>query len=135
MNHIITGIILSIIIFLSGVFIGKNQFSTHEIKIQEKIVYSTEWKTKIKVIKDPDTGRPAPLFDQDNFNRLLSCYESPLKFQEKIRNNYLYITAYDNCKEAQAEYEIVTKGNWKIYLAMAGIGVAIGGGVALYLRR
>lgn len=119
-KYITIGTLIAIILFVSGLFIGKHYFSKTEIKIEEKIVYKTEWKTKIEYV-----------YTQDNFDALYKCYQSPIIFDERIENNYLSITAFDDCKEATARYKIGQKGNWKIYLTVAGIGAA-GGGYLIY---
>lgn len=119
---IIIGATIAIALFVGGIFIGKYKFSTHEIKIEEKIEYKTIWKEK------PAQDLP---FTQENFDNLLFCATSDLHFKEKTENNYLYVTAYDACKENTARYEIGTKGNWKIYLGIAGVA-AITGGILSY---
>lgn len=132
---ILTGIILTIAVFLSGLFIGKKYFATHEIKVITKTVTETKYKTKIEYVKNHDTGNHQPVFDQDNFNRLLACYESPLKFQDRTENNYLFVTAFDDCKEATARYEIGTSGNYKIYLAFGTAGILAGGIITYTIMR
>lgn len=135
MIKITIGIILSISCFITGVLIGKNNFSKNNIKIIEKKIEITKWKTKIEYVKNPDTGNQQPVFDQDNFNRLLTCYESPLKFQDRTENNYLFVTAFDDCKEATARYEIGTAGNYKIYLAFGTAGILAGGIITYTIMR
>src|SRR4030066_1288967 len=115
---IIIGAIIAIVLFTGGIFIGKYKFSTHEIKIEQKIEYKTIWKEK------PAVNLP---FTQDNFDNLLFCAVSDLHFKEKTEKNYLYVTAFDACKENTARYEISTKGNWKIYLSIAGVAALTGG--------
>ena len=113
--------ILTIIgIFAAGLFIGRFYFSKTEIKIKERIVYTTVYTEKIP-----------PIFDQNNFDKLLKCYNSDLQFKDRTESNYLFVTAFDSCKEATARYEIGTKGDWKIY---TGVGVAgiITGGILYY---
>lgn len=132
---IITILISCLLFFTVGIFIGKYKFSTQEIKIVEKKVYETKWKTKIEYVKNPDTGKNQPIFDQNNFNRLLNCYDSPLNFKDRTEKNYLFVTAFDDCKEATARYKISQKGNWKIYFTFAGIGVVAGGVAVYYLRK
>lgn len=99
-----------IVIFLSGLFIGRFYFAKTDIKVIDRVIYKTVYKDKIQ-----------PVFDQDNFNRLLTCYNSELQFKDKTIDNFLFVTAYDDCKENTIKYEIGTKGDWKIY---AGVGVA-----------
>ena len=115
---IIIGAIIAIVLFTGGIFIGKYKFSTHEIKIEQKIEYKTIWKEK------PAANLP---FTQENFDNLLFCTVSDLHFKEKTENNYLYVTAYDACKENTARYEIGTKGNWKIYAGIGAAGIITGG--------
>jgi len=126
---IITGIILAIALLIGGIFIGKYKFSTHEIQVLEKKIYETKWKTKI-VYKDNK-----PEFTQENFDIAVACMESSIDFKDRTENNYLFITAFDDCKENTARYEIGTKGNWKVYLAIAGLGAAAGGATIWYLTK
>ncbi len=126
---VIIGIILAIALLVGGIFIGKYKFSTHEIQVVEKKIYETKWKTKI-VYKDNK-----PEFTQENFGIAVACMESSIDFKDRTENNYLFVTAFDNCKENTARYEIGTKGNYKVYLAIAGIGVAGGAAAVYYLIR
>jgi hypothetical protein len=124
---IIIGAIIAVILFAGGIFVGKYKFSTHEIKIEEKIEYKTIWKEK------PALDMP---FTQENFNNLLYCATADLHFQEKTENDYLYVTASDGCKENTARYKIGQKGNWKIYFGIAGVAAITGGVIAYkYFRR
>jgi len=109
-------ILIIIFIFLSGLFVGRFYFSKTEIKVTERIVYKTEWKEKIQ-----------PIFDQDNFNRLLTCYNSELRFKDRTENNYLFVTAFDECKENTIKYEIGQRGDWKIYTGVGVAGILVGG--------
>jgi hypothetical protein len=128
-NYVKTLIVAVIIFFIAGLLIGKYKFATHEIKVITETVTETKYKTKIEYVNN------TPVFDQSNFNRLLACYESPLKFKDKTENNYLFVTAFDDCKEATARYEIGTKGNLKFYLTLTGIGAAAGAGIVLYYKH
>lgn len=134
-NYVKTYIVSIIIFFVVGLLIGRYKFSTHEIKIETKTVTKTEYKTKIEYVKVPGEIKPVAVFDQDNFNRLLNCYESPLKFKERTENNYLYVTSFDDCKTSTAKYEIGTKGNLKACLTLTGIGAAAGAGIVLYYKH
>jgi hypothetical protein len=116
------GIIIAI--FLSGIFVGRFYFAKTEIKVVERLIYKTIYKEKIQ-----------PVFDQDNFNRLLACYNSELKFKDRTENNYLFVTALDDCKEATARYEIGQSGSWKIYAGVGLVGILAGGYLSYkYLR-
>lgn len=126
---IITGLITGIIIFAGGIFTGKYKFSTQDIKVVEKKVYETKWKTKIKYVnKEPE-------FTKENFDISFNCMMSSLNFKDYTENNYLFITAFDDCKEATARYEIGTKNNWRVYLIWAGIGAAVTAGTVWYYNR
>jgi hypothetical protein len=120
MKSIIIGAIIAIGLYAGGVITGKYYFAKTDIKIVEKEIIKTEWKYK---------ELRQPVFDHDNFNKLLLCYNSELKFKEKTEKNYLHVTAFDECKEAEIRYEIGTKGNWKIYVSI-GIGSALIGIIA-----
>ncbi len=112
---------LSIIIaVIFGIIFGKYYFSKTEIQIKEKIVYKTEYKTKIEYVNN-----------QENFNALYKCYQSPINFKEKTENEWLIIHAEDACKSSDIKYKIGTKGDWKVYAAIAGVGAA-GGGYLVY---
>jgi hypothetical protein len=117
-------IYISIIIALfagsTGFVAGRYKYPVTKIKVIEKIINKTEYKYKIETIKN---------FDADNFAKLLYCYDSEIKFNDYTLGNVLIVEAYDNCKEARAEYEIGTSGDWKIYagVAIAGIGLGIAG--------
>lgn len=134
-NYVKTYIVSIIIFFIVGLLVGRYKFSTHEIKVVTKTVTKTVYKTKIEYVKVPGEIKPVPVFDQENFNRLLNCYESPLKIKERIENNNLFITIGDNCKEISAKYEIGTKSNLKAYLTLTGIGAAAGAGIVLYYKH
>src|SRR4030042_1278224 len=117
MNNKIIGSIIAIVLFSSGVLTGRYYFTKTDIKIIEKVV--TETKYKYKNLKPENK----PIFDQENFNRLLACYDSPLQFKTNTINNILNVKVYDDCKEATALYEIGTTGNYKIYLGIGAAGV------------
>ena len=126
-KNIIVGIIAVFIIFCIGVIVGYKYFSTTEIEVKEKKIYETKWKTEIKtkiVYKEKK-----PEFNQENFGIFYNCYISPIQFEDWTEKNYLNIKAFDDCKEAQARYEIGQKGNWKIYLGFGLGGFALGTGL------
>ena len=120
-NGAITLLVIACI-FAAGALVGKYYFSKTDIKIVDRVVYTTVRKEK------PAANLPAT---QDNFDNLLACTLSEINFKDKTENNYLFVTAYDQCKENTARYEIGTKGNWKIYGAVAGLA-AIAGGITVY---
>jgi hypothetical protein len=111
------GIIIAIILFTGGVLCGKFYFSTQEIKIVDKVVYKTEYKTEYIHLKDD------PEYNLDNFNDLLTCYNSPITFQDYTKSDYLHVIASDQCKQSEVKYKIGTKGNWTMYFAI-GAGAA-----------
>jgi len=122
---IIIGAITAIVLLIGGVFIGKYYFSKTDIKVVDRIVYKTEYKTKI--VKEYTT---------ENFDQLWGCYQSPITFADRTEQSYLYVTAKDDCKEATARYQIGTKGNYKIYLGIAGAAAITGGILSYkYLRK
>jgi hypothetical protein len=111
-------------IFAAGLLVGKYFLSTHNIEVKEKIIYKTVYKEKIQ-----------PIFDQDNFNRLLTCYNSELKFTDTTNNDWLIIHVEDACKSADAKYKIGTYGNWTIYGGIAIVAAAAGGYTMYKLKR
>lgn len=128
-----TLVIACLIFFISGILIGKYKFSKQDIKVVEVTHSETKWDTKIEtkiVYRDKK-----PEFNQDNFDIFYNCYKSPIQFKHTVNNNFLNVTAFDDCKEATAQYEIGTKGNWKMYLAFAGICAAAGGAALWYFTR
>ena len=128
LKQILTGIVIAILLFIGGVLLGKYYFSSIEIKIVEKKVFETKWKTKI-VYRDNK-----PVFNMENFNILNDCYTSPIEFEEHTKNDYLHVLAYDNCKQAEARYKIGQKGNWTYYIAFATGGFVLATGLYLILR-
>ena len=118
----ITGAIIAIILFAGGVLLGKHYFSSTEIKVVEKKVYETVWKTKVKYVK-AETKDDLVLEDCNN---LIDWYNSPLEFKDHTENNYLYVTAFDLAKSAEVRYKIGTKGNWILYGSIALAGIATG---------
>jgi len=123
MKYII-GAVIAIIIFIAGVIIGGKYYAKTEIVVKKEIVYETKWKYK-ELKKEA-----SPIFDQENFDRLLNCYDSPLRFGYNIQNNEILVKAWDDCKEGEVKYEIGTSGNYKIYIAVGLVG--IGSGLLLY---
>lgn len=129
----IYGVIIAIVLFVSGIIVGKYKFSTKDIQVIEKIEYQTKWKTEFRekiVYKDKK-----PEFSQENFNIFYESYQAPIHFKDRTEKNYLFVTAYTPYKEAIARYEIGTKGNWKYYLIWAGIGMAAGGAALWYFTK
>lgn len=119
MKYIIGGII-AFILFISGVIVGGKYYAKTEIKVIEKEVTKTEYK--YKDLK----ADSKPVFDVDNFNRLLQCYDSPLQFEHRVEKNSLFVKAFDDCKEAEAKFGIGTKNNIRMYLTVGAIGVGVG---------
>lgn len=128
-KFITIGLIAAITIFAGGLLIGKFYFSKTDIKVVDRLVYKTKWKTEIKtkiVYKDKE-----PEFSQENFDIFYNCYTSPISFKDYTEKNYLFVTAYDDCKEAEARYEIGSSGNWKLYFSLGAI-TATGAGYGIY---
>jgi hypothetical protein len=113
------GVIIAVVLFTGGAICGKYYFSTQEIKIVDKVVYKTEYKTKYIHLKDE------PEYNLDNFNDLLTCYNSPITFRDYTESDYLHVVAQDNCKSAEVKYKIGTKNNWTMYLAGAAALTAV----------
>jgi hypothetical protein len=111
-------------IFIVGLLVGKFYFAKTEIKVVDRIIYKTIYK------------EPIPTeFNQQNFDLLNSWVNSPIQFKDRTEKNYLFITAYDANKSADARYEIGQKGNWRIYGTIAGVA-ALAGGITVYkLKR
>lgn len=128
-KYIIIGLIAAIIIFIGGLFTGKYKFSTQDIKIVDRVITETKWKTKIEYIKSK------PQFTQENFDLFYDSWKSPINFKDKTENNNLFVTAYTDYKEATARYEIGTKNDWKMYLAFAGLGAVATAGTLYYFFR
>jgi len=126
MTKIISSIVIAIVLFVGGIFIGKYYFSKTDIKVVEKVEYKTIWKEK------PAANLP---FTQENFDNLLYCATSDLHFKDRTEKNYLFVTAFDACKENTARYEIGTKGDWKVYVCLAGAGVVAGGVITYKLLK
>jgi hypothetical protein len=126
MKNIIIGLISAIIIFAGGLLIGKLYFSKTDIKVTERIVYKTQWKEK------PAADLP---FTQQNFNNLLFCAVSDINFKDRAESDYLFITAFDECKENTARYKIGTKGDWAVYLGVGVVAFAGGSYLAYKLLK
>jgi hypothetical protein len=120
MKNIYYGILIAIILCVSSFLVGKFGFSTHEIEVKEKVVYKTIYKETTPTE-----------FNQQNFDLLTSWVNSPIQFKDRTEKNYLFVTAFDDHKEATARYEIGTVGDWKLYGCLIGAG-AIAGGYAIY---
>lgn len=132
MKNKIIGPIIAIVLFTSGVLTGRYYFTKTDIKIIEKVVTKTEYKYKELKIENK------PVFDIDNFNRLLYCYNSEFKTKDIVENNWLKINIADECKSIDLKYEIGTKSDFKLYLtigATAGtIGILSGLAIHHYLK-
>ncbi len=124
MNKYIIGTIAALILFTAGLLTGKYYFAKTDIKIVKEIVTKTEYKYKDLKIENK------PVFDVDNFNRLLYCYNSELKINKTVNDNWLNIHVADECKSIDLKYEIGTRGNYKIYFTIGIVGV--GSGILLY---
>ena len=129
-KKIIGTFIAVMLVFIIGIITGKYYFSTTEIKVVEKKVYETKWKTKIKT----EYLKEKPMFTEEDYDLFYRCTIAPIKFEDWTENNYLYVKAFDECKEAEARYEIGTKGDWKIYAGIGLGGFALGTSLYLILR-
>jgi len=122
-NGAITLLVIACI-FAAGALVGKYYFSKTDIKVIDRIVYTTVYKESAPTQYTPE-----------NFDKLLLWANSPINFKDRTEKNYLFVTAFDLNKENTARYEIGTKGNWKVYGVIAGLA-AIAGGIAVYeLKR
>jgi hypothetical protein len=128
MKYFIISAIALIIVFLAGMKVGSIYFAKTEIKIVKETEYKTVYKYKdLKPINNP-------IFDIDNFNRLLECYDSPLQFEARTVESVLSVRAFDACKENTIQYEIGSKGNYKIYIGIGVVGVLTGIGLYHYFK-
>jgi hypothetical protein len=127
MKYII-GSVIAIILFISGVIVGGKYYAKTEIKIVKETEYKTIYKYKdLKPINNP-------IFDIDNFNRLLECYDSPLQFETHSVNRSVSVRAFDACKENMIDIEIGSKGDYKVYIGIGAVGVLTGIGLYHYLK-
>jgi hypothetical protein len=122
LKYIISGVVISIILFMSGLLVGRYKFYKTEIRVVEREVTKTEYKIKVEKI-----------FDKSNFDNLLTCYESPITFKNSTDKNYLYVTAGDLCKDATVKYEIKSAGNMRLYFTVGIAGLVVGAGTGIYL--
>lgn len=89
-----------------------------EVKIKKEIEYKT-----VYVKTPPNT---------DNKNKTIAfysmCYNSPLHITSTINHNWMTIYAYDGCKTAKKEIELVSVSttDWKLVLGI-GTGCLVAG--------
>ncbi len=124
MNKALIGIVAALVLFVSGILVGRYKFVKTEIKIIEKEVTKTEYKVKVEKV-----------FDQTNFDNLLKCYDSPITFTNYTKDNYLFVKAEDLCKDAEVKYEIKSAGNYKFYIGLSAAGLITGAIVYKYRHK
>lgn len=117
-------IALLIILLLCGVsFLAGRYTKPTDIKVIDKYIYST-------IYKDIPTE-----YTPENFDRLLFCAKSPIDFRDRTEKNYLFVTAFDACKENTARYEIGQNTDWIFYGELVLGGMALGGLTYLIITR
>jgi hypothetical protein len=118
------GLIIAMILFFSGLLVGRYKFYKTEIKVIKRVVTKTEWKyAELK----------KPAFTEDNFNRLLFCVNSDLIAKENVKDNWLNITVADECKSIDLKYRIGTAGNMRLYFTVGIAGLVVGAGTGIFL--
>jgi hypothetical protein len=127
MKYII-GSVIAIVLFVSGIFTGGKYYAKTEIKVVKETVHDTVYK--YKELK-PEAH---PIFDLDNFNRLLACYDSPLKSEYNVVGNKINVFVWDDCKNTNIEFEVASKGDYKLYLTVGVVGVLTGIGLYHYFK-
>jgi hypothetical protein len=127
MKYII-GSAIAIVLFVSGILTGSKYYAKTEIKVIKEIQYETIYR--YKELK-PESH---PIFDVDNFNRLLACYDSPLKSEYNVVGNKINVAVWDDCKNTELEFEVASKGDYKLYLTVGVVGVLTGIGLYHYLK-
>lgn len=101
-------IIVWVIVFLTGVLIGV--YATYmyyknnpKVVVKEVVVHDTVY------IKKPTSCK-----------EYKECYESKIRMQVTTRDDIVHVTAYDNCKSADAEIKVEAKRDIK---ELVGIGI------------
>ena len=85
--------------------------------VEKKIYIKGETKTIYKAIKIPS-----------GMAELTKAAESPIEIIGKINvNNILDVTASDGFKQSSKGFKLGSRGNWRLYLKVAGIVVLTGG--------
>jgi hypothetical protein len=137
MSKIIIGAVIAIVLFLSGLMIGRYVFYKTEIKVEEVKVEDTIWKDKYNQLQKKVVSMPKQItqadkekITDDDLSDLIFCYNASLDFEDHTENNILFVTAFTPCKEATAEYKIGVRNNYAVYLTIGLVG--IGTGLALY---
>lgn len=110
----LTGAIIAIVLFISGLLTGRFYYAKTEIKVVEKEVTKTEYKYKYLKTESK------PKFTEDNFTRLLYCYNTNLVLDTNTKDNTLYVKCYDECKEITGQYKISAK-DYKHFFQAAAI--------------
>ena len=119
------GILAIIIVFLSGLFVGRKYFPKREIVEKEVkvIVHETKWLKPN--LKTADINNPIIC------KELQDCYNSPLKatwtFRENfIKDDLLTFHVYDSCKSADIDVKLARTRNFAIYFGIGFGAAAIG---------
>lgn len=110
MSQIYKSIIISIIIFIIGVYVGYHLNNKNKVVVQKVVQYKT------KYIKQP--------ISCEDYKK---CYKSPIKITAKEKKeDVIEITANDLCKEAKADIHIKQQGQTQKIIISAITGFFVG---------
>jgi hypothetical protein len=134
------GIIIAIILLIGTYLIGYHHGSS-ELKVTKVSTSETSWlrtelqhKAKQAAVELDKTPLEEITIDPEVYRYSVLCNNSSLAFSHYTKDNYLYVTAFDQCKSAEAKFKIATKNGWTMYAVVGLAGIAIGTTAVLLLR-
>ena len=114
---IITAIVVLLVAsaFGAGLYVGSKKEPV-TIQVVKEVQGPTVYKNKIEYQNSPD-----------NFEKLYSCYRSPILISTELNKNVLHIVAQDDCKQSSSDVTIAATEtpNWKLRLAVGGVATAV----------
>ena len=104
LKQILAGIIIAILLVLSGICVER-YYLAEEFEVIQESTEDTIWKDKYLKLKAKRVKQVSEISVEDH-NKLVDWFHSPILFLFDTEGNNLYVTAYDDAKSAKTTFKI-----------------------------
>lgn len=117
-TYLLITILLIICAFGYGYWLGRCELGDADVTV------SSATGVIKKIIKKAPHGT---LQDQLQFYK--RAFNAKGAYSHKVKNDWIFITRSDGYTEEKHGIQIATKGNYKLYLGIAGLGILAGAAI------
>ena len=117
LKQILAGIIIAILLVLSGICVER-YYLAEEFEVIQESTEDTVWKDKYFKLKAKRVKQVSEISVED-YNKFVDWFHSPILFLFNTEGDNLYVTAYDDAKSAKTTFKIKVRKKTETELKLA----------------